>query len=83
MIHSGNSHVSFDLSLAEDPTNFQLVKNGWKRDHCVICRWELAESSGDEHSTGYTNGRDWVCVECCEKFVSRPDFFSSPYSDIT
>jgi hypothetical protein len=83
VIHSGDSRVSFDLSLAEDPTNFQLVKNGWKRDHCVICRWELAESGGDEHSTGYTNGRDWVCVECYEKFVSRPDFFSSPYSDVT
>ena len=32
--------VSFDLSLAADGANFELVKkDGWKKDHCVICRW--------------------------------------------
>jgi hypothetical protein len=30
-------------------------------------------------SQGYTNGREWLCTECYEKFSSRPDFFSSPY----
>ena len=78
--------VSFDLTLAADSENFELVKGGWKKDHCLICRWELFESqneAGAAHSTGYTNGHDWVCVECYEKFWERPDFFSSAYSDIT
>lgn len=83
VIHTEDNRISFELKLAEDAANFQLVKNGWKRDHCVVCRWELTESNDSDHSTGYTNGRDWVCVECYEKFVSHPDFFSSPYSDIT
>ncbi|MFZ0292336.1 MAG: Clp protease N-terminal domain-containing protein [Candidatus Sulfotelmatobacter sp.] len=76
--------VSFDLSLAADGANFELVKDGWKKDHCVICRWELFESESDaDHGIGYTNGRDWVCTECYVKFWQGPDFFASSYSDIT
>jgi hypothetical protein len=76
--------VSFDLSFAADGANFELVKGGWKKDHCFICRWELFESESDaEHGTGYTNGHDWVCSECYGKFWQRPDFFASSYSDIT
>jgi len=76
--------VSFDLGLAADSANFELVKAGWKKDHCFICRWELFESKDDaEHGTGYTNGHDWLCTECYTKFWERPDFFSSSYSEIT
>jgi len=81
VIHNKNGAFSFDLTLAEDNANFTLVKQGWKKDHCFICRWELFESDGD-HGTGYTNGRTWICVECCVRFVLG-DFFASTYSDIT
>jgi hypothetical protein len=75
---------SFDLSLAEDSANFTLVKGGWKKDHCAICRWELFESNDDlQHGTGYTNGREWLCTECYEKFLLHPNFFSSNYPEIT
>ncbi|MGB8988997.1 MAG: Clp protease N-terminal domain-containing protein [Candidatus Sulfotelmatobacter sp.] len=76
--------ISFDLRMAEDAENFELVNGGWKKDHCFICRWELFESQDDpDHGTGYTNGHDWVCTECYTKFWQRPDFFASSYSDIT
>jgi hypothetical protein len=76
--------ASFDLGLAEDSANFELVKGGWKKDHCFICRWELSETQDDaSHGIGYTNGHDWLCMECFTKFWERPDFFSSSYSDIT
>lgn len=75
--------VSFDVRLAGDPEKFELVKGGWKKDHCFICRWELFESGDNHDSTGYTKGHDWLCTECHAKFWDRPDFFSSSYSDIT
>ena len=76
--------VSFDVDLAKDPAEFRLVKQGWKKDHCAICRWELFESEDHpEHSVGYTNGREWLCCECYEKFFAGNDFFSSSYSDLT
>lgn len=75
--------VSFDLRIAEDTENFQLVKGGWKKGHCVICRWELFQAKDDaDHGVGYTNGHDWLCAECYRKFWESPDFFSSPYPDI-
>jgi hypothetical protein len=78
--------VSFDLGLASDSANFELVKGGWKKDHCFVCRWELFETQNEDdasHGTGYTNGHDWLCTECYAKFWERPDFFSSSYSEIT
>jgi hypothetical protein len=86
VIAKGTGKVSFDLTLASDSENFELVKGGWKKGHCFICRWELFESQNEAdaaHSIGYTNGHDWVCIECYEKFWERPDFLSSSYSDIT
>lgn len=73
---------SFDLTLASDSANFELVPAGRTKDNCLICRWELFESP-DDHGTGYTNGHDWLCTECYEKFWQHPDFFSSPYPEIT
>ena len=81
VIHHKNGAFSFELSLAEDSSEFTLVKAGWKKDHCFICRWELFQSDG-EHGVGYTNGRTWLCVECCERFVLG-DFFSSSQSEMT
>jgi ATP-dependent Clp protease ATP-binding subunit ClpA len=76
--------ISFDLALTSDSANFELVKGGWKKDRCFVCRWELFETKDDaDHGTGYTNGHDWLCTECYTKFWDRPDLFSSSYSDIT
>jgi len=85
VIEKKTGKVSFDLRLANNAEHFELVKGGWKKDHCFICRWELFESPDDaDHGTGYTNGHHWVCTECYAKFWQRTDFFSSPhYSDIT
>jgi len=76
--------VSFDLELAKDRDKFQFVEKGWKKDYCLICRWELFESASDpEHGIGYSNGKDWLCSECYDKFLEHPDFFSSSYRDMT
>ncbi len=79
-----DGRMSFDVSLAGDTKNFDLKQGAWKKDRCAICRWELFES-GDkpEHSIGYTNGRDWVCTECYERFLSGADFLASTHPEIT
>lgn len=83
VISPANGGVSFDIRLAQPPTNFRLVKNGWTQDQCVICHWSLKATDKPEHNTGYTNGRDWVCTECYEKFISRSNPFASNYPEIT
>lgn len=82
VVHRKTGKFSFDLALAEDSENFEILKDGWKKDHCAVCGWELFESD-DHHGIGYTNGQQWVCLECYDKFWERPDFASGAYSDLT
>ena len=82
VIENKTGRCSFDFELVNDSGAFQLVKGGWKKDHCAVCQWELFESK-DDHGSGYTNGHDWVCLECYERFWQRPDFIAGSYSDIT
>jgi hypothetical protein len=82
IVHRKTGKISLDLALGAESTNYEIIKQGWKKDHCAVCGWELCESE-DLHGTGYTNGRDWICLECHEKFWDRPDFVSGSYSDIT
>ncbi len=81
--HLETGQISFDLSLAVDTANYRLMKGGWASDNCVVCGWRLFESSTLSHGSGFTNGRDWLCLECCEKFFvdSKPGL--PPHSDIT
>jgi len=71
VVRISDGSISRDLSLAADSTNFRLVVGGWTKDECLICRWELFRSEDNtEHGVGYTNGRDWLCTECYEKFLA-------------
>ncbi len=82
-VERNTGQISFDLSLADNSNAFDTAQKAWKYDRCVICHWKLEQSPEGEHSTGYTNGRDWLCVECYEKFLKRDDYFRSKYGDIT
>jgi hypothetical protein len=67
LVETGSGHIFFDVTLWDDPA-FKLVSGGWAREFCTICHWEISAASS-EHCTGYTNGREWLCVECYEKFL--------------
>jgi len=82
-IERTTGRLSFDVGLASDAASFILVKGGWTRDHCAVCRWGLFASTDATHGEGYTNGRDWLCTDCYEKFLAGPDYFGSAYSDLT
>jgi hypothetical protein len=82
VVNRKTGKLSFDLALAEDSANFEVIKGDWKRDYCSVCEWELFESE-DHYGTGYTNGHQWVCLECYDKFWQRPDFISGSCADLT
>ena len=60
--------VFFDVSRKDDPS-FEFVPGGWPHESCTICQWQLNADGGPDHAEGYTNGREWVCTECYEKFL--------------
>lgn len=83
-LHRETGKLSFDVSLTENSNEFDLVKSGWKKDYCFICRWELFESEDQpDHGTAYSNGSTWLCSECYGKFLEGPDFFATAHPEIT
>ena len=64
----GSDRAFFDVTLKDDP-GFKLVAGGWHREFCSLCHWELNADGGPAHADGYTNGREWLCAECYEKFL--------------
>jgi hypothetical protein len=77
LIEKNTGRVFFDLGLKDDP-QFELRPGGWPQTNCEICGWRLNPTGGPDHSTGYTNGRDWICVECYSKFFSTAPPISPP-----
>jgi hypothetical protein len=53
-----------------DAQEFDLVKDGWKHDHCVVCWKMLYNPERPEESFGYTNGEHWLCQQCHEAFLA-------------
>lgn len=80
LVEKDTGGIFFDLSWKDDP-RFELRPGGWPQTNCEICGWRLNVAAGPEHATGYTNGRDWVCVECYTKFLSGSGPASSPKAD--
>lgn len=70
LVHRSNQKFYLYSGQSYDPEQFDLVKGGWSEDHCAICWWKLTASDSLEHCEGYTNGQDWLCWECYERFVS-------------
>ncbi len=53
-----------------DTERFELRPRGWPHETCVICNWVLFESDTPAHGVGYTNGREWICTECHDRFIA-------------
>jgi hypothetical protein len=70
LVRRSNRMLRLYTGQSYDSEQFDLVKGGWDEDHCAICTWKLCESDSAAHGEGYTNGQDWLCTECYERFVS-------------
>jgi hypothetical protein len=72
LVDKQTRRVLFYAGEKFDETKFELKRSGWTRDQCVLCGWELRETDDPQHGVGYTNGRDWICTQCHEKFFAPP-----------
>ena len=76
LVEISSRRIFFDVTTKDDPA-FELVTGGWSGEFCSICHWELNADGGPEHAEGYTNGREWLCIECYEKFMEPVDRVNS------
>ena len=47
----------------------EVVPGGWDHEHCRLC-WERISQYEDDPHVGYTDGNDWICEACYERFVA-------------
>jgi hypothetical protein len=52
------------------PEGAVIEKQRWDHEHCRMCWEKIAEFEGCQHE-GYTNGRDWLCESCFNKYLSE------------
>jgi hypothetical protein len=57
-----------------DPAQYQIKRKFWDHDHCQVCNWTLFASDDPGHVNGYTDGYNWLCTECNQKFVEGKEF---------
>ncbi len=50
------------------PPNTIFEKNAWNHEHCSLC-WETISEETNFQQEGYTNGNDWLCIECYNKYI--------------
>jgi hypothetical protein len=52
-----------------DAKYFELSKEAWTHDHCLICycRIDLVNPTLEN----YTDGYNWICTECYDQFFSE------------
>ena len=53
----------------EHPEGAKIVPEGWEHEHCRLC-WETISPFGGDERTGYTDGSEWVCESCFEKYIA-------------
>ncbi len=53
-----------------DAHEFDLVKDGWRHDHCVVCWKMIYNQEHPDESFGYSNGENWLCEQCYEAFLA-------------
>ena len=53
-----------------DPAKFVLVKGGWVHFRCTLCSESLYDAEDPTENLGYTNGQEYLCPFCYERFTA-------------
>lgn len=70
LVYRGEGKMALHRGQSFDPEKVDFLAGGWDHDHCEICWWKLYSSGDEARGFGYTDGHDWVCIECFEKFLA-------------
>lgn len=69
LVMKDGSRATIYTGQAYDPDKMTIRKNFWDHDHCLACNWLLADSQGEAHAIGYSDGYNWLCEECHRLFI--------------
>jgi len=66
--NGGQTIIGPMINFDELPEDARIIKDGWDHEHCSLCWKKISLIEGYEQMA-YTDGKDWLCSECYEKYV--------------
>jgi len=67
---TGKGMVLRKMKPGEQPREGEwVIPGGWDHEHCGLC-WKKISSEWEGDRSGYTDGKDWICQECYEKYIA-------------
>jgi hypothetical protein len=61
------------LRKGEDlPEGCAMDMKAWDHEHCALC-WRTISENPVHQQEGYTDGEDWLCIECYNKYIMPPE----------
>lgn len=65
----GGQRILGKLSEHTELPPDSIVNNrAWDHEHCYLCFETISEYENAKNE-GYTNGKNWLCIECHEKYI--------------
>jgi hypothetical protein len=65
----GSTLVGKVSETAIIPTDSNITEGLWDHEHCRLCWETISEYEGQQHE-GYTDGKDWICIHCYQKYFT-------------
>ena len=53
------------------PPDATVDSTAWDHEHCELC-FETISDRGDYQNEGYTDGKEWLCITCFNKYIAPP-----------
>jgi len=57
------------LSNETAPPDALIDNTAWDHEHCELCFETISDKEGFQHE-GYTDGKEWLCANCYEKYLA-------------
>jgi hypothetical protein len=55
----------------EMPSGAVVDDTAWDHEHCALC-WQTISEYPSDQPEGYTDGDNWLCLECHHKYIGEP-----------
>ncbi len=74
LVEKKSNNVSLYTGQRYDSKYFELIKDGWNHDHCLICFKTLSDIKDEEtDDSGYFYYGDWICETCFNRIKQNTD----------
>jgi hypothetical protein len=69
ILRDGNKILDKVSQHEELPPDAIIENTAWDHEHCALWWEKISEYENDQHE-GYTDGDEWLCARCYDKYIA-------------